>query len=226
MDQTLAELHQKVDALAREVSYLSEQARLAERQRQDRAELMRDLTPVAHHAFRLTMEQLEEIQDHVELSDLLRLFKRLLRNGRNLERMLDQLEGLVDLADTLGPLADEVFAKSVEALAEMERKGYFAVARGGMQVADRVVSVLSDEDMHRLGESAGLLVGLLKDLARPELVNFFGGVLRTAKQEVKEPPDTSLLGLLRQMRDPGVRRGLALTLRVLRAVGAQAESRN
>jgi len=34
--------------------------------------------------------------------------------------------------------------------------------------------------------------------------------------------DTSLLGLLRQMRDPEVRRGLAIPLETLRRVSAQA----
>ena len=63
MDSSLAELNQKLDALTEQVAYLSEQARQAERQRKDRAELMRDLTPVAEEAFRLTVEQLEEIQE-------------------------------------------------------------------------------------------------------------------------------------------------------------------
>ncbi len=226
MDQTLADLHHKVDALTEQVAYLSEQARWAERQRQDRAELMRDLTPIANQAFRLTMEQLEEIQDYVDLSDLLRLFKRLLRNGRNLERMLDQLEGLVDLADTVGPLADEIFAKSIEALAELERKGYFAVARGGMHAADSVVASLSEADMQRLAQSAGLLAELVKGLAQPELLLFVQGVVETAQREANEPLDASLLGLLRLLRDPAVRRGLGLVLRLLRAVGAQLESKN
>lgn len=226
MDQTLAELHQKVDALAERVAYLNEQARLAERQRQDRAELMRDLTPIANHAFRLTMEQLEEIQDYVDLADLLRLFKRLLRNGRNLERMLDQLESLVDLVDTVGPLADEIFAKSVDALAEMERKGYFAVVRGGMRVADRVVSALSEEDMRRLSDAAALFVSLLKELTRPEVLSLARGALEAVQREAGQPLDASLRGLVGALREPAVRRGLALMLRGLRALGAQATSAN
>ena len=85
MDQSIAELNQKLDLLTAQVQYLTEQAQIAERQRQERAELMRDLTPIANDAFRLTTEQLEEIQEYVDLDDLLRLLKRLLRNGRNLE---------------------------------------------------------------------------------------------------------------------------------------------
>ena len=86
MDQQIADLTQKIDALTTQVQYLTEQAQVAERGRQDRDELMRDLMPVANDAFRLTVEQLEEVQEYANLNDLLRLFKRLLRNGRNIEK--------------------------------------------------------------------------------------------------------------------------------------------
>ncbi len=92
MDTSLTELTQKIDALTVQVAYLSEQAQLAERQRQDRSELVRDITPIANQAFHIAIEQLEEVQEYIDLDDLLRLAKRLLRNGRNLEKMLDQLD--------------------------------------------------------------------------------------------------------------------------------------
>jgi hypothetical protein len=59
MDATLVELNQKIDALTAQVAYLAEQAQIAERQRQDRAELIQDLTPIGQEAFRLTVEQFE-----------------------------------------------------------------------------------------------------------------------------------------------------------------------
>ena len=67
MDQSMLELNHKIDELSAQVAYLAEQAQVAERQRADRAELMRDLTPIANEAFRLSVEQLEEIQEYVEL---------------------------------------------------------------------------------------------------------------------------------------------------------------
>ena len=101
---------------------------------------MRDVTPIANDAFRLAVEQLEEVQEYVDLADLLRLLKRLLRNGRHIERLLDQLESVMDLAQTVGPLTDEAFEKAVDVLQAMEHKGYFAFAQGGMQIADNVVT--------------------------------------------------------------------------------------
>ena len=222
MDATLVELNQKIDALTTQVAYLSEQARIAERQRDDRAELMRDITPIANEAFRLTIEQMEEIQEYIDLGDLLRILKRLLRNGHNIEMMLDQLESLLDLAQTIGPLADEAFGKIVNTTAEMEKKGFFTFARGGMQIVDNIVTSFSEEDVNRLGENIVLILNTVKDMTQPEIMNFARNTLLIAEREIEKPVDSSLLGLLRQMRDPAVRHGLALTLRVLQVVGRQA----
>jgi uncharacterized protein YjgD (DUF1641 family) len=222
MSDVPIELSAKIDALTVQVAYLSEQARQAERQRQERAELVRDVTPIANQAFHLAIEQLEEVQEYVDLADLLRLLKRLLRNARNLERMLDQLEAVSDLADTLGPLTDQAFEKSVDALAEMERKGYFAFARGGAHILDSLVTSFSEDDVRRLGDNIVLIVNTVKDMTQPEILGFVRNTLMLAEKELEQPLDISALGLVRQMGDPRVRRGLALTLRVLQAVGAQA----
>ena len=222
MDQQIADLNQKIDALTAQLQYLTEQAQIAERGRQDRAELMRDLVPVANDAFRLTVEQLEEVQEYVGLDDLLRLLKRILRNGRNIEKMLDLMESGMDLLDTVGPMGDEAFAKAVDTLALMERKGYFAFAKGGMQIADNVVTSFNEDDVKKLGENVVLILNVVKNMTQPEIMTFVNNTLLVASREVEKPVSTSLLALVNQMRDPAVRRGLALTMRVLSVVGAQA----
>ncbi len=221
MDQTLADLNQKIDLLTTQVSFLIEQARVAERQRQDRAELMRDVMPIINDAFRLTTEQLEEVQEYVDLGDLLRLLKRLLRNGRNIEAMLDQLESLMDLLQTVGPLTNSAFSTAVDTLAEAERKGYFAFARGGMKIADNVVSSFTEEDVLALGDNVVLILNVVKEMTQPQIMSFVKTTVATVEAEVAKPVDTSLMALLRQMNDPAVRRGLALTLRVLHVIGSE-----
>lgn len=223
MEPSLAELNQKIDLLTQQVQYLTEQAQRAERARQDRAELIRDLVPIANDAFRLTIQQLEEIQDYVDWNDLMRLFKRLLRNAPTLERILDQLEGLSELADTLSPLSDSAFARLVERLEEMERKGYFVFVKGGLQMVDNIVTSFTEEDVKKLGDNIVLILNTIKDMTQPEIMNFVRSTLLIAEREVEKPVDISYPALLSQMRDPAVRRGLALTLRVLRVIGSQAE---
>ena len=105
MDQSLVELNQKVDALTAQVAFLAEEARVQQQRRQEWDELRNDLTPVASEAYRLSVEQLDEIESYVQLEDIIRVTKRLMRNTRNLEQMLDQLAGLADLSRELSPLS-------------------------------------------------------------------------------------------------------------------------
>ena len=221
MEEALVELNQKIDALTAQLAYLTEQAQLAERQREERSELMRDLTPIADQAYHLAIEQLEEVQEYIDLGDLLRLLKRLMRNGRNLETLLDQFESVMDLTQTVGPLTDEAFGKAVATLADLERKGYFAFARGGKRIADNIVTSFTAEDVDRLGDNIVLILNTVKDMTQPEIMNFVRSTLLVAEREIEQPVDISYWGLLKQMRDPEMRRGLALTMRVMHVIGAQ-----
>ena len=195
MDQALPmvmELNQKIDLLTTQVQFLTEQAQRAERERQERAELMHDVMPIVNDAFRLTVEQLEEVQEYVDLGDLLRLLKRLLRNGRNIDKMLDQLESVMDLAQTVGPLTDSAFEKATDLLQTAEHKGYFAFARGGMQIADNVVTSFNEDDVRRLGENVVLILSVVKDLTQPEIMSLVHNIVSGVEVEVAKPVNTSL----------------------------------
>ncbi len=221
MDEVMLELNRKMDLLSAQVQFLTEQAQAAERQRAERAELMRDLTPIVNDAYRLTVEQLEEVEQYVDLNDLLRLLKRLLRNGRNFDKLLDQIESALDLVETVGPLSDEAFGKAVDTLEQMERKGYFLFARGGMQIVDNIVTSFGEEDVRLLGDNVVLILRTIKEMTQPEVMNFVRNTVEIIDREKDQPVQTSLVALWRQLQDPNVRRGLAISMRVLRTIGVQ-----
>jgi uncharacterized protein YjgD (DUF1641 family) len=221
-EPSLADLNGKIDALTAQVAYLTEQAQLVERGRQERAELISDLTPIANDAFRIAVRELEEVQQYVELGDLLRLLKRLARNGPNIELLLDQMESFMDLAATVGPLADNAFAQAVDLLQQAEQKGYFGFARQGMHIADNVVTSFTEEDVKALGDNIVLILQTVKSMTQPEVMNLLGNTVRTLETEPLKPEDYSYRALLSQMREPEVRRGMAVALRMLQNIGAQA----
>lgn len=222
---SLAELNRKIDLLATQVQFLTEQAQVAERQRQERAELMHDVMPIVNDAFRISVEQLEEVQEYVDLGDLLRFLKRVLRNGPTFEKLLDQLESVMDLVQTVGPLTDHAFEKVVDVLQEAEHKGYFAFARGGLQIADNVVTSFSEDNVKKLGDNVVLILNTVKDMTQPEIMGLVRTIMAQTEAEVARPVKTSVPALLGQMRDPNVRKGLALTMRMLSVVGAQASEK-
>jgi uncharacterized protein YjgD (DUF1641 family) len=227
MDQTLAleELNRKVDALTTQVAYLAEEARLNQRRRQEWDELKSDLTPVASEVYQLSVKQLDEIESYVQLEDIVRVSKRLMRNTRNIEQMLDQLESLADLSREFGPISDEVFLTAMTRLDEMERKGYFAFLQGGMEIMDQIVTNFSEEDVRQLGENIVLIMETVKEMTQPEIMTLLSSSAHVMRED-DVPEDVSLFAILRQLNDPAVRRGLAKTLNVLRTVSESQVSKN
>jgi len=217
MEQALAleELNRKVDALTTQVAFLAEEAQVDQRRRQEWDELKNDLTPVASEVYQLSVKQLDEIEGYVQLEDIIRVAKRLMRNTRNIDNMLDQLESLGDLTREFGPLSDEVFLTLMTRLDEMERKGYFAFLQGGLEIVDQVVSNFSEEDVKQLGENVVLIMQTLKEMTQPEIMN----MLQTSASVMREdelPENVSMIYIVRQLNDPDVRKGLARTLNVLK----------
>ncbi len=202
----LAALNQKLDVLSVQVSYLIEQAQETARRQRERSELMHDALPIANDAINLVTDQLAEIQEYIDLSDILRVTKRIMRSGRTIEKLFDQVDSLLDLAATMGPLANDMVEKASDQLETAERRGYFALAKGGARAIDRVAASLTPEDLDCLADNAVVVISAFKGLCQPV-------------------ESTSLRSLLGQMRDPDVRRGLAVAMRMLGAVGEQSAAR-
>lgn len=217
MDQAIAfeQLNHKVDTLTAQVAFLAEEARLEKRRRQEWDELKNDLSPVVSEVYNLSVQQLEEVESYVQLEDMIRLMKRLMRNTRNLEQMLDQIESLTDLSKEVAPLSKDMFVLAMTQLEEMEQKGYFAFLQGGLSIMDEVVTNFTEEDVRQLGENIVVILETLKEMTQPEVMQ----MLRTTATVMRDediPEKVSMFALVRQLNDPDVRRGLAKTLEVLK----------
>ena len=218
-DVDMVELNQKLDRLVTQVEFLTEEAHRQKRRQQEWDDLKADLIPIGNDIFRLSVEQMEEIQQHAQIEDMLRLFKRLLRNTRNLEQMLDQLESMSELWQDVSPLTQQMFCTAMTQLNEMERKGYFTFVQGGLDIMDRIVTSFTEEDVQQLGENVVLILQTVKEMTQPEIMTMLRQTATVVRDE--EPVDTSMLSILRQMNDPAVRKGLAKTLQILKSVGDQ-----
>jgi uncharacterized protein YjgD (DUF1641 family) len=217
MDQTILELNEKVDSLSAQVAFLAEEARIQQQRRQEWDELKSDLTPVASEVYRLSVQQLDEVESYVQLDDIVRLLKRLMRNTRNLEQIMDQMESIADLTQEFGPVSEGAFLALMTRLDEMERNGYFAFIRGGMQIMDQVVTNFDEDDLSQLGDNVVLILQTLKEMTQPEVMRMLQSTA-TVMREEDDDADVSMLSLIRQLNDPAVKRGLAKTLTVLKTV--------
>jgi uncharacterized protein YjgD (DUF1641 family) len=223
MDQAFVELNEKIVRLSAQVEYLAVQAQIAERERRDRSELFADFKPIANDAMALVTNQLQEVDEYVRPEDWLRLLKKLIRARPHLETLLDQFNSGMELAETMGPLGKEGFAQAEKMLDGMDRKGYFRFAQGGMQIVDNVVTSFSEDDVRQLGDNIVLILRTVKEMTQPEVMNLLHNTVQVIDPEHSGKVETSIPALLGQVRDPNVRRGLALTMRMLKNLGAQTE---
>lgn len=222
--QTLVELNQKIDSLTTQLSVLTEFVEDQRRRQRELDDLKADLTPIAMEAYQVAVEQFSELEPYVQLEDLLYLVKRVARNTRNIEMVLDQVESLSDLVKDASPIVNDAVLMAVEQMDAMERRGYFRLAKEGQVVLDNIVDAFGPEDVRQLGNNVVTILTTVKQMTQPEIMGMMqnlAGSMRMAETQPQEV-STSMWSLLKQFRDPQTRRGLAITLGMLRAVGSEA----
>lgn len=221
-----ARLEAKIDQLTEQVAILTREAERQARQRESFEELRDDLLRISGGALDVATRELEELSQTADLADTVRLLRRLVEVAPTLERGLVLVAQLGELADDAAPLAGDVMATLVDQLAVADEKGYFAFARAGLGVVDRVVTNFGEDDVEQLGDNVVTILETIREITQPEMIALLGRMVAVVHLEQEaleaepvEPP--SLWSLLRQVRDPDVRRGMARALHTLRTVSAE-----
>ncbi len=194
---TPADLAPLLERLDRIEAHLAEQRRRQE----ELDELKRDLIPIGNQMVKLSIDELAEIGSDFRAEDLFFLLKRLLRDVHLLLKMLDQLESAMGLAEELNRLSKPMFNTIIEELDRLERSGFFTLMRAAWEALQRVAAEFNPDDVDRFSQDVAALLTALR--TSPETTPSLGALLRT-------------------LRDPQVRRGLARTLGLLQALGSSA----
>ncbi len=221
----LQALNAKLDALSEQVALLTEYVWEQRQRQQEWDELKADLTPIGMEMFAVAVEELDEIEPYVRMEDILAFLKRLAVNLHNFEAMLDQLESVNDLVQDLTPVANDAFLAAVDQLEAMEKQGYFAVLPELKYIVDNIVGAFGPEDVRALGDNIVLILSTIRSMTQPEIMTLVQQLTKSTQEAVRTPDealDISYLGLIRQMRDPQMRLGLARTMQLLRAMGGIA----
>jgi uncharacterized protein YjgD (DUF1641 family) len=125
-----------------------------------------------------------------------------------------------DLAADLNPIASQGMGSITKAMTEAERRGYLEFARSGAGVVDRIVTSFTEDDIEALGDNVVLILETVKEMTQPELMQMMRSTLHSVQETEESVDPPNLLALLRQLREPEVRRGLARMISLLRGVGA------
>jgi len=117
---------------------------LAEGRRQAREmqDLKDDLTRVARDVLESAVREMDDLTPFVRTGDFGNLVKKLLRNTNRIAEGFDKLESAADFVRDATPITHDAFRAAIAKLDELERKGYFQVARDLQSTTDAFVRLL------------------------------------------------------------------------------------
>ena len=222
MDHDISLLHQKIDSLTTQVAFLTEQAEIQQRRQLEFDELKQDMIPIANHMIKLTIDELAEIDPEFEVADLFYLMKRILRNMPLILSMFDRFEALMGITDEVELLGKQVFSTAVENLDQMERDGYFAFAREGWGILERIVTEFSEDDVKALGDNVVTILTTVRNMTQPEIMALANNAIGAIQEAPPEAETPSAMSLLRELSNPKTRRGMAKMINLLQVLDEQS----
>jgi uncharacterized protein YjgD (DUF1641 family) len=222
---TNSDLNERLDELSAQVGQITEELRLQRESREKWAELNDTMAPITSGAMEMATAELEELSQDVTIEDATRFARTLAINLPQLEKLLEQVEPMSELVAQLSELSGPAMDYLTEFLGAADDKGYFRLGRQATFITDQIVTEFTEEDMHALGENVVIILNAVKEMTQPEVMGLVQRTVHTVQESEDEHVDPpGLFKLLKSMRDPETRRGMARMISMLHTVGEEQPS--
>lgn len=214
-------LAERLDALDRKLDLVLAEVEEVRRIRREIEELKEDLSRVGKDLFSTAVAEMEEVAPFVDTGDFSSLLKRLIRNTNNFNELLVQLESARDLVHDATPLGRQLFSDGLAKLDELDRKGYFAMARELQRGLDNVVGSFTVEDVRLLSDNLVTILTTVKNLTQPDVLQSINNATEIYKKlDFDSMEEFSLWRAFKEVNKPGMRRGLGFLIVFLRNLSA------
>jgi len=127
-----------------------------------------------------------------------------------------------ELFDELTPILRDVLGVTSGRLQTLDERGYFAFAKALTEVADRIVTSYTPEDVHELAEAVESILDAVRALTQPRMLKLMTD-LSDASDHAAEMEPPGIFGMLRAAKDVDAGRGMAVMIEVLRRLGHGAQ---
>ncbi len=210
LEKELQDIHQKLD-------FISDQMRDYQQRQKEMSELKSDLSLIAKDIFDAAVDGLEDVAPYFDSGDLIHLLKKLLRNTKNINRLLTQMESAEDLFADLQPLGKQMFDQLLKTLNELDQKGYFEFFRESIKIVDTVVTSFSTEDVRLLRENIASILLTFKNMTQPEMLSTIDNALGFfRKMDITIEKDISYFQIMKELKNPEVKQGIIFMLEFLK----------
>ena len=204
---------ERLERMESQMKYLVDASR-------DWQELKHDLTPIIHDAVKTLMKELGDVEQGFQLEDVYALVKRFLRSIKNITYVLEQMENIIDLWQTIEPLLHSAVPKGIEFLDGLEQKGVFRMYKAMVEVRGKMARAYTPEDIEVMGDGFVSMLGLIKKLSTPqarEMLEKMADLMST--MDLKDCKECGPLGLVGGMASKDARKGLGVMLELTKSLG-------
>ncbi|MBI5768439.1 MAG: hypothetical protein HZA93_11635 [Verrucomicrobia bacterium] len=214
-------LAERLDALDRKLDLVLAEIEEVRRIRREVEELKEDLTRVGKDLFQTAVTELDQVAPFVDTGDFSALAKRLIRNVNTLNELLVQLESAREFIADATPLGRQLFSDGLAKMDELDRKGYFAMAREVQRAFDQVVANFTVEDVRLLGDNLVAILQTVKNLTQPEMLQAINNATEIYKKlDFDSMEEFTLWRAFKEVNKPEMRRGLGFLIVFLRNLSA------
>jgi uncharacterized protein YjgD (DUF1641 family) len=213
-EDRIAELDRKLDFVVEELASLK-------RLRENAEDLAADLSLVGKSAMKDAVEAF--CTADLRPREIVRFFKAALVNARLFERAIQQLQSATDFIEDAQPIVRDGMRRMVHVTQTLNEKGYFEAASAGLRVGDTLVRSHSAEDWRQVEASVPQLIGFLRELTKPEVLQALEAVIHGfGRVQATMDVNKSIFTLVRDLNSPDARRGFAILVEFLKVAGAHA----
>ena len=212
-DDQITEIHRKLDRIVEELDHL-------QRVRSAFDDLQADLLLVAKDGYKEVTDVCSTIDLRPE--DVVGLVKAGLSNAHLLTSAIQQLESAADLLKDLRPVTRDLYSRAIGNFQMLQERGWFHAAESGVRIADTLVQAHSAEDLKRIEASIPSLVGFLRELTRPEVLQALEAIIHGfGRVQATMNVDKSIFQIMRELNSPDARRGIGILVEFLKVVGVR-----
>ncbi|HEV2278466.1 MAG TPA: hypothetical protein VGS02_09835 [Acidobacteriaceae bacterium] len=210
----IAELDRKLDFIVEELASLR-------RLRDSAQDFAADISLVAKNAMQEGVEAFGTAD--LRPGEIVGLIKAMLTNARLFENAIQQLQSAADFIQDAQPILRDGMSRIVAMNQSLQDKGYFRAAAAGLRVGDAMIRSHSAEDWQQVEASIPQLIGLLRELTRPEVLQALEAIVHGfGRVQATMDVNKSVLTIARDLNSADARRGVAILVEFLKVVGAHA----
>ncbi len=216
------EIQSKFDDINRKLDMVLEEVIAQKQSRQTVEDLVTDVSLIGSDMFKAAVVELDNAGIDVDGEAVKQLAFKFIRNIDTFNELFGMLESANDLIKDVTPIVHQVGLDGINAMNQLEEKGYFEFIKELGKMMDNVVTHFGAEDVKNLSENIVPMLELVKSLTQPEMLKAFtNGVNIYKSLDTENIPEYSLWKIMKEINTPEMKKGMGFMITFLKNIAKE-----